>query len=117
MRSPFSYIVGSTYVLLLSLVPALAPAMAEEGFIPAHRYPRAAELAGINSCIARGKNTDPEIMRQVCICISLAMQDRYSLAQLIDLQREMKATRTLPEGVREISVGCGLAVLKANSRR
>jgi hypothetical protein len=117
MRSPLSYIVGSTYILFLSLVPALTPVMAEQAYTPTYKYPKEVISGGINGCMSKRGNVDPEIMRQICYCLSQAVQDRYSLSQFIDIAREMSATGTPNPEVKEITIGCAAAVIKKNSSR
>lgn len=117
MGSSLSYILGSTSVLLFSFVAALAPVMAEGSFVPAHKYPKAAVAEMMDGCMSRRKNVDPETMQLICYCISNATQDRYTLAQLLDFSREIKVTRTLPEGMTEIAVGCARAVVRRNANQ
>jgi hypothetical protein len=116
MRSPLSYFFGSTSVLLLSLVSAFAPALAGEGFTPAHRYPKQVLEGAMNGCMAQRGNVDPEMMGQLCFCILQAAQDKFSLAQLLNLSNEMSRNQTISVEVKEISTGCAMAVLKANSK-
>jgi hypothetical protein len=118
MRSPFSYIVGSTYVLFLSLVPALAPAMAEEGFTPAHRYPKEVIVLYMNACMSsRLQNVYPKLIGQMCYCGVQAVQDKYSLAQFLRIGRQTEATGKVPPEAEDIAVGCARAVLnRANSK-
>jgi hypothetical protein len=117
MRSPLPYIFASTSALLLSLVPAIAPAMAEEGFTPAHQYPKVVAEGFMQGCLAKQGIINPKLMVPLCYCALQAVQDKYSLEQLLAISREMKVTRTTPPELQEISSGCTMAVLKATSNR
>jgi hypothetical protein len=117
MRSPLPYLFASTSVLLLSLVPAIAPALAEEGFTPAHRYPKVVIEGFMQGCIAKQGIINPKLIVPLCYCAVQAVQDKYSLEQMLALSREMRVTRTTPPELQEISRGCTMAVLKATSNR
>jgi hypothetical protein len=117
MRSPLFYLFGSTSVLLLSTTSAIAPALAGERFVPAHQYPQSAIDSFMQGCMAAQQNADPKLLEQTCYCASQAVQDRYTLQEMLDLSRQIMVNRTVPKGIQEISVGCALAVLKANSRQ
>jgi hypothetical protein len=117
MRSPLSYLFGSTSVLLFSTLSAFAPALAGERFVPAHKYPQSVIATFMQGCMATQQNVDPKLLEQTCYCASQAIQDRYTLEEMFSLSREIMVNKTVPQGVQEISVGCALAVLKANANR
>jgi hypothetical protein len=117
MRSPLPYLFGSTSVLLLSITSAIAPALAGERFVPAHQYPKEVISTFMQGCMGAQQNVDPKFLEQTCYCASQAIQDRYTLQQMLDLSRQIMVNRTVPAGIQEISVGCALAVIKANSNR
>jgi hypothetical protein len=117
MRSPLPYLFGSTSVLLLSITSAIAPALAGERFVPANQYPQSAIDSFMRGCMVNQQNADPRLLEQTCYCASQAVQDRYTLKEMLELSREIMLSGTVPQGIQEISQGCALAVLKANSRR
>jgi hypothetical protein len=117
MRSPLTSLFGSTSVIVLSVISALAPALAGERFVPTHQYPQSVISTFMQGCKAAQQNVDPKLVEQTCYCASQAIQDRYTLEEMLSLSRDIMVNRTIPQGIQEISVGCALAVLKANANR
>jgi hypothetical protein len=115
MRSPLIYLFGSTSVIVLSITSALAPALAGERFVPAHQYPQSIITTFMQGCMAAKQNIDPKLMEQTCYCASQAIQDRYTLEEMLSLSKDILQGRA-PQEIQDISVGCALAVLKANSK-
>jgi hypothetical protein len=117
MRSPLPYLFGSTSAILLSITSAIAPVLAEKAFVPAHRYPEIFIEAFMQGCMKTKSNINPKFQEQFCYCASNAIQDQYTLEEIFSLSREIRVNRRMPEEMKEVSVGCSLAVLKANSNR
>jgi hypothetical protein len=115
MRSSLTYFFGSTSVFLFSTLSALAPALAGDRFVPTHQYPPNIIATFMQGCKASQQGIPPELLEQTCYCASQAIQDRYTLEEMLSLSRDIMVNKTIPQGIQEISVGCAMAVIKANS--